>query len=245
MQRYRRINHDITFDDWWACQNCLAKGPALNKRNCINPTHNHVGAEDDDDRHRHKRRKTEAELERDKIDDRSNGADLGIMIEVQKEKSDDRSNGADTGSLVNKQARKRAEEKQAEVNENKRRKHIEAHQKNNEFNLPRNEAIKHIENTEEQTNHSLFNGKEVRKKTMLKAKQIQSHKRIKTNKARQKHAVKEDEPEDRLDEEPIDKSDTEYIYCVERINVYQNNIDQNADRDRQVAKSDEEREEQS
>eukprot|EP00972_Heterocapsa_arctica_P087827 12951069-Heterocapsa_arctica.AAC.1 len=86
MQRYRRINHDIIFDDWWACQNCLAKGPALNKRNCINPMHNHVGTEDDDDRHRHKTRKTEVEVESEKNDDRNNGADLGIIIEVENEK---------------------------------------------------------------------------------------------------------------------------------------------------------------
>eukprot|EP00972_Heterocapsa_arctica_P063883 9425274-Heterocapsa_arctica.AAC.1 len=76
---------------------------------------------------------------------------------------------------------------------------------------------------------------------MLKAKQIQSHKRDTTNKARQKHTVEEDKPEDRLDEEPIDNSDTENISCVE-ICFYQNSIDRKADRDRQVAKSDEQRE---
>eukprot|EP00972_Heterocapsa_arctica_P054681 8058000-Heterocapsa_arctica.AAC.1 len=70
MQRYRRINHDIIFDGWWACQSCLAKGTALNKRNCINPTHKHVAAEDDNVRHRHKRRKTDVESEREEIDDR-------------------------------------------------------------------------------------------------------------------------------------------------------------------------------
>eukprot|EP00972_Heterocapsa_arctica_P047907 7067016-Heterocapsa_arctica.AAC.1 len=61
------------------------------------------------------------------------------MIEVENEKSDGRSSGADTGSLINRQARERAENKQAEVNENKRRKHIEARQNNNEFDLPRTE----------------------------------------------------------------------------------------------------------
>eukprot|EP00972_Heterocapsa_arctica_P041459 6113229-Heterocapsa_arctica.AAC.1 len=71
MQIYRRRNHDIMFDDWWACQSCLAKGPALNKRNCINPTRNHVGAEDDDEGHRHNIRNTEVEVESEKIDDRS------------------------------------------------------------------------------------------------------------------------------------------------------------------------------
>eukprot|EP00972_Heterocapsa_arctica_P031026 4564825-Heterocapsa_arctica.AAC.1 len=102
------------FDDWWACQSCLAKGRALNKRNCINPTHKHAAAEDDDVGHRHKRGKTEAEEEREKSDDRSNGADLGSMIEVQKYKCDDRDNATSTGLFINQQARKRAEEKQAE-----------------------------------------------------------------------------------------------------------------------------------
>eukprot|EP00972_Heterocapsa_arctica_P042946 6331619-Heterocapsa_arctica.AAC.1 len=55
MQRYRRKNHDIIFDGWWACQSCLAKGPALNKRNCINPTHKHDADDENDDRHRHKK----------------------------------------------------------------------------------------------------------------------------------------------------------------------------------------------
>eukprot|EP00972_Heterocapsa_arctica_P004606 684000-Heterocapsa_arctica.AAC.1 len=38
--------------------------------------------------------------------------------------------------------------------------------------------------TDEQSNHSLFNGKETRKKAMMKAKQIQMHKRAKTIKNR-------------------------------------------------------------
>eukprot|EP00972_Heterocapsa_arctica_P033926 4995668-Heterocapsa_arctica.AAC.1 len=70
MQRYRRRNHDIIFDGWWACQSCLAKGPALNKRHCINPTHKHVEDAGDDDRHRRKRRRTYIESEGEKNDDR-------------------------------------------------------------------------------------------------------------------------------------------------------------------------------
>eukprot|EP00972_Heterocapsa_arctica_P091107 13443515-Heterocapsa_arctica.AAC.1 len=58
MKRYRHINHDIIFDEWWACENCLAKGPELNTRSCINPGHNGTYEYDDDDRHRHKRRNT-------------------------------------------------------------------------------------------------------------------------------------------------------------------------------------------
>eukprot|EP00972_Heterocapsa_arctica_P101664 14980414-Heterocapsa_arctica.AAC.1 len=32
MKRYRKRNHEIVFDKWWACKNCHAKGPELNKR---------------------------------------------------------------------------------------------------------------------------------------------------------------------------------------------------------------------
>eukprot|EP00972_Heterocapsa_arctica_P029637 4365902-Heterocapsa_arctica.AAC.1 len=32
MERYRKRKHTIIFDDWWACKNCYAKGPELNKR---------------------------------------------------------------------------------------------------------------------------------------------------------------------------------------------------------------------
>eukprot|EP00972_Heterocapsa_arctica_P007071 1033245-Heterocapsa_arctica.AAC.1 len=62
---------------------------------------------------------------------------------------------------------------------------------------------------------------------MLKAKQVQSHKREKTNKARQKHTVEEGKPEDRLDEEPFDKSDSEDTSCVEKNRrMLQDNLDQ-------------------
>eukprot|EP00972_Heterocapsa_arctica_P101121 14905038-Heterocapsa_arctica.AAC.1 len=71
------------FDDWWACQNCIAKGPELNKRKCINPRHNHAEEDDDDDRHRHKRRKAEAEVYCEKIGDRSNGTDFGTVVNKQ------------------------------------------------------------------------------------------------------------------------------------------------------------------
>eukprot|EP00972_Heterocapsa_arctica_P006712 982082-Heterocapsa_arctica.AAC.1 len=75
---------------------------------------------------------------------------------------------------------------------------------------------------------------------MLKAKQIQSHNREKTNKARQKHIVEEEQPEDRTDDKPIDKSDSEYISCVEYNRImFQNNSDRKEDRDRQVAKAEE------
>eukprot|EP00972_Heterocapsa_arctica_P076925 11346801-Heterocapsa_arctica.AAC.1 len=114
MQRYRRRNHDIIFDGWWACQNCLAKGLALNKNNCINPTRKHVEDDGDDDRHRHNIRRTEKSSEGENNDDRSDGAELGTMIEVQKENREDRTNVVDTGFLINKQARKRAEDKQDE-----------------------------------------------------------------------------------------------------------------------------------
>eukprot|EP00972_Heterocapsa_arctica_P099968 14742205-Heterocapsa_arctica.AAC.1 len=68
---------------------------------------------------------------------------------------------------------------------------------------------------------------------MLKARQIQSHNRSKTNKARQKHSEEEDKAEHRLEEEAIDKSDTEDNSCVmNNINIYTNSIDQKDDRDR-------------
>eukprot|EP00972_Heterocapsa_arctica_P085473 12597494-Heterocapsa_arctica.AAC.1 len=70
-----------------------------------------------------------------------------------------------------------------------------------------------------------------------------THKREKTNKTRQKHIVEEKQPEDRLDDKPMYKSDSEYTSCVEKNRkLFQNNIDQKADRDRQVAKAEEERE---
>eukprot|EP00972_Heterocapsa_arctica_P056008 8260031-Heterocapsa_arctica.AAC.1 len=78
-KRYIHTNHDIIFDEWWACKNCLAKGPELNTINCINPRHNRTEEDDDDDRHRHTRRKTEVTMYCEKIDDRSNGADLGVL----------------------------------------------------------------------------------------------------------------------------------------------------------------------
>eukprot|EP00972_Heterocapsa_arctica_P025571 3763469-Heterocapsa_arctica.AAC.1 len=59
MKRYRKQNHDIIFDERWACNNCFAKGPELNKRSCINPRHNHAEEDDDEDGHRHNGRKTE------------------------------------------------------------------------------------------------------------------------------------------------------------------------------------------
>eukprot|EP00972_Heterocapsa_arctica_P080007 11789968-Heterocapsa_arctica.AAC.1 len=67
---------------------------------------------------------------------------------------------------------------------------------------------------------------------MLKAKQIQSHKRENTNKATQKHTVEEEKPEDRLDDKPMDKSDSEYTYCAEKNRImFQSNLDQKEDRD--------------
>eukprot|EP00972_Heterocapsa_arctica_P016693 2461648-Heterocapsa_arctica.AAC.1 len=69
---------------------------------------------------------------------------------------------------------------QDEVNKNKRRTNIEAHQNNVKFEIPATEIIRKEEMTDEQTNHSFFNGKETRKKATLKAKQIQTHTRAKT-----------------------------------------------------------------
>eukprot|EP00972_Heterocapsa_arctica_P095342 14061353-Heterocapsa_arctica.AAC.1 len=141
------------FDGWWTCQRCLARGPGLNKSNCVNPSKCDEGA-GDDDRHRHKRRKTEVELEGVKSDEVGDGGDQRIMAEHY----DD--NDAVNGFLTNKKARKRAEEWQNQVNENTRRKHIEAHVNNNVFEIPRTEDNGNNKSTDEQTNHMFFNGKE-------------------------------------------------------------------------------------
>eukprot|EP00972_Heterocapsa_arctica_P110800 16315670-Heterocapsa_arctica.AAC.1 len=49
--------------------------------------------------------------------------------------------------------------------------------------------------TDEQTNHRFFNGKDVRKKAMLKAKQIQMHKKNTT-----KNRLNKDENDNRNEE---------------------------------------------
>eukprot|EP00972_Heterocapsa_arctica_P017850 2637038-Heterocapsa_arctica.AAC.1 len=94
MKRYRKRNHELVFDEWWACKNCHATGPELNKNNCINHRHKHAEEYDDDSGHRHKIRNTDAETEYDATNNRNNCTEDGIE--------------------VNKQARKRAEDKQAE-----------------------------------------------------------------------------------------------------------------------------------
>eukprot|EP00972_Heterocapsa_arctica_P024469 3610749-Heterocapsa_arctica.AAC.1 len=120
---------------------------------------------DDDDRHIHNIIRTDPVLE----EDLSNLHD---------------DNDLRTGIIANKQDRKRAEEKQDEVNDNKRITNIEAHQKNKLSEVPIAEVIMNNEITHEQTNNRFFHGKEVRKKTMLKAQQIQMHRRAKTTKSR-------------------------------------------------------------
>eukprot|EP00972_Heterocapsa_arctica_P116064 16451232-Heterocapsa_arctica.AAC.1 len=56
MRRYRTINHDIIFGDWWTCKNYKAKGPLLNKRNCTHFTENKAEEEFDDSGHEHNKR---------------------------------------------------------------------------------------------------------------------------------------------------------------------------------------------
>eukprot|EP00972_Heterocapsa_arctica_P018758 2773700-Heterocapsa_arctica.AAC.1 len=87
--------------------------------------------------------------------------------------------------------------------------------------MPRNEEIINNESTDEQTNHKLFNGKEVRKKAMLKAKQIQTHKREQIVKARQGSVT-------------ADKSDTEdNSEVTKNIKMFQNGINEKNKRDAQ------------
>eukprot|EP00972_Heterocapsa_arctica_P061111 9009652-Heterocapsa_arctica.AAC.1 len=56
MKRYRTRNHDIILDDWWACRNCKAKGPLLNKRNCTHFNEQKIDEDPDDSERKHKRR---------------------------------------------------------------------------------------------------------------------------------------------------------------------------------------------
>eukprot|EP00972_Heterocapsa_arctica_P097224 14344195-Heterocapsa_arctica.AAC.1 len=62
MERYKRRKHDIIFDGWWSCRGCCAKGPGLNKRDCVNPMKNEDEFKDEDEHgHRHKIRKINAD----------------------------------------------------------------------------------------------------------------------------------------------------------------------------------------
>eukprot|EP00972_Heterocapsa_arctica_P052519 7725954-Heterocapsa_arctica.AAC.1 len=63
MKRYRTRNHDVIFDDWWACRNCKAKGPLLNKRNCAHFNDQKIDEDPDDSEHKHNKRKTDNEEE--------------------------------------------------------------------------------------------------------------------------------------------------------------------------------------
>eukprot|EP00972_Heterocapsa_arctica_P035296 5193630-Heterocapsa_arctica.AAC.2 len=207
--------HDIIFDGCWACQGCLARGPGLNNRDCINPTRNNVDDPDDDDRHIHKIRRIYPVLE-------------GEFSNLHDDKE------LRTGVITNKQARKRAEEQQDEVNDNKQINNIEAHQKNNILYIPIAEVIMNNEITDEQTNNSFFNGKEVRKKAMLKAQRIQMHKRAKTTKSRLgKVMIDKGEAED-LDGNGIsDKHGTkDNSEVVKSIKTFQIIIDEKDERDR-------------
>eukprot|EP00972_Heterocapsa_arctica_P033232 4889302-Heterocapsa_arctica.AAC.1 len=61
MKRYRTRNHDISFDDWWACRNCKAKGPLLNNRNCTHINEKKMHEDPDDSEHKHNKRTKEHE----------------------------------------------------------------------------------------------------------------------------------------------------------------------------------------
>eukprot|EP00972_Heterocapsa_arctica_P104696 15430298-Heterocapsa_arctica.AAC.1 len=85
---------------------------------------------------------------------------------------------------------------------------------------------------QEQTNHSFFNGDQVRKKARAKAKHIQAHKRDKRNKAKNKGPVTEEEE---LSEAPDSSTDTHRInhhHVVEnRRKQSQGYLDQKEDRE--------------
>eukprot|EP00972_Heterocapsa_arctica_P062631 9235685-Heterocapsa_arctica.AAC.1 len=86
--------------------------------------------------------------------------------------------------------------------------------------IPSTEVNSNKESTDEQTNHIYCNGKEVRKKTLLKANQMQMHKRAITDKARLEQTY------------VIDKSDTEdNSEVIKHIKIVQNSIDEKNKRD--------------
>eukprot|EP00972_Heterocapsa_arctica_P100537 14822925-Heterocapsa_arctica.AAC.1 len=61
MKRYRTRNHDIIFDDWWACRICKAKGPLLSKTNCTHFNEQKIDEDPDDSEHKHNKRKSDNE----------------------------------------------------------------------------------------------------------------------------------------------------------------------------------------
>eukprot|EP00972_Heterocapsa_arctica_P077640 11451453-Heterocapsa_arctica.AAC.1 len=102
MKRYRTRNHDIIVDDWWACRNCKAKDPLLNKRNCTHFNEQQKDEDPDDSERKHKKRKKDNEEENtDKKDEEDN-------------------KDPDDGIEINKLARKRAEDRQSDINKAKR-----------------------------------------------------------------------------------------------------------------------------
>eukprot|EP00972_Heterocapsa_arctica_P015315 2256240-Heterocapsa_arctica.AAC.2 len=62
----------LLFDDWWACKNCKAKGPELNKRHCPNASHSQTYKDEDDSGHKHTIRKIEEETLPDEDNDEGN-----------------------------------------------------------------------------------------------------------------------------------------------------------------------------
>eukprot|EP00972_Heterocapsa_arctica_P019946 2942125-Heterocapsa_arctica.AAC.1 len=90
-----------------------------------------------------------------------------------------------------------------------------------------------IDLTSTQTNHSFFNGAQVRKRAMPKAKQIQAHKRDKRKKATNKDQLTEEEE---LCETPDSGTDANRInnHVVEnRRRQSQGYLDQKEDRERE------------
>ncbi len=169
--RYKKRRHDICFDTWWICGNCKAKGPEFNKRDCTNPCTNTDENEED---HRHKRRRTQ---------------DYGHAEDNEEERK--------YGTIANRGSRHRAQEAQDLINK-RINDNIHAHQESTIFEIP---VItdRTIDISDEQTNHSFFEGKETRKRAMLKAKQIQlgkQEKAVEFNKKRKDMITKERDNEE-------------------------------------------------
>ena len=127
--------------------------PELNKHGDIYPMNDQEKDEDDDkDEHRNKRR-------------RKSDKHQGVEDEDERK----------YGTFANKEARYRAKELQGIINQERIKTNIAAHQEDIHFTLPLPQDTL-CNSTDEQTNHCFFEGKETRKKAMLKAKNVQMDK---------------------------------------------------------------------
>jgi hypothetical protein len=185
MEIYRKRKHDIIFDTfdhrhpWWACRGCKARGPELNKHDCTHPSTDQ-GMDDDEDKDEKPELNKHGDIypmndqEKDEDDDKDEHRNK------RRKKSDKHQSVEDEderkyGTVANKEARYRAKELQEIINQERIKTNIAAHQEDIHFTLPYPQDTL-CNTTDEQTNHCFFEGKETRKKAMLKAKNVQMDK---------------------------------------------------------------------